>query len=282
MSAPAPLSGALRGQRIDLALDRRAEELAAALVRHGAAIHHAPAMSMIPHVDDPQLLARTRALIRRPPQVLIATTGVGVRGWFEAARAADLAAPLRRALAGTRVIARGPKARGAALQAGLSVDWVAADGTSAEVIAHLAREDLHGVRVAVQHHGSGADGLDAHLLEWGAEVLALTVYRWGPPRDPAAVRRSVLDAARGEVDAVLFTAAPGTENWLAAAEQAGALPGITEHARSGRLLFAAVGPLTAAPLRARDLPALMPARSRMGALVRAVVEHFDPARVESA
>lgn len=280
MSAPTRLSGALEGRRLVLALDRRAEELAAALARHGAEIQHAPAMSMIPHVDDPLLLARTAELIERPPQMLIATTGVGVRGWFEAADAAGLAPALRTALESTRVLARGPKARGAAQSVGLTVDWVAQEGTSAEVIAHLAGRDLHGTRAAVQHHGSGADGLDEALLGAGAEVVALTVYRWGPPRDPAAVHRSVCDAAAGSVDAVLFTAAPGTENWLRAAEQAGALPDITARTRAGELLMAAVGPLTAAPLEARGLPALLPARSRMGALLRAVVQHFDPTAQE--
>ncbi|MGO2558571.1 uroporphyrinogen-III synthase [Brachybacterium sp.] len=277
MSTPTRLSCALEGRRLVLALDRRAEELAAALTRHGAEIQHAPAMSMIPHVDDPQLLTRTAELIARPPQLLIATTGVGVRGWCEAADAAGLGPALRTALADTRVLARGPKARGAAQQVGLTVDWVAEGGTSAEVIAHLAGQDLHGFRAAVQYHGSGADGLDDALAAAGAEVVALTVYRWGPPRDPAAVHRSVLDAAAGEVDAVLFTAAPGTENWLRAAEQAGALPDIVARARSGALLMAAVGPLTAAPLQARGIPALLPARSRMGALVRCVTEHFAPA-----
>ncbi|WP_087486268.1 uroporphyrinogen-III synthase [Brachybacterium massiliense] len=288
MSAPARLSAALEGRRLVLALDRRAEELAAALTRHGAEILHAPAMSMIPHVDDPLLLARTAELIARPPQLLIATTGVGMRGWFEAADAVGSGDALRAALADTRVIARGPKARGAAQQVGLTVDWVAEEGTSAEVIAHLTHltrendrktgHDLRGVRAAVQHHGSGADGIDEALQAAGAEVTTLTVYRWGPPRDLGAVHRSVLEAAAGGVDAVLFTAAPGTENWLAAAERAGALPGIAARVREGRLLMAAVGPLTAAPLEARGLPALRPARSRMGALARAVITHFDPAQ----
>lgn len=281
MSAPARLSTALEGRRLVLALDRRAEELAAAFARHGAEIRHAPAMSMVPHVDDPLLLTRTAELIARPPQLLVATTGVGMRGWFEAADAAALAPALRAALAGTRVIARGPKARGAAQQMGLAVDWVAPEGTSAEIIDHLSGHDLHGVPAAVQHHGSGADGIDEALQRAGAAVMALTVYRWGPSRDPGAVHRSVLDAAAGEVDAVLFTAAPGTENWLVAAEHAGALPGITEQVRSGRLLMAAVGPLTAGPLRDRGLPALIPVRSRMGALARAVIAHFDPTQEDT-
>lgn len=275
-TAPAMLSTTLRGRRIVLALDRRAEDLAAALERHGAEIHHAPALSMIPHVDDPQLLATTRELLADPPSMLVVTTGVGLRGWFEAAESADVDERLREALAGASVIARGPKARGAAQQAGLAVDWVAENGTSAEIAEHLSTLDLQGVRVAVQHHGSGADGLDEHLAALGAEVVNLTVYRWGPPRDPAAVHRSVLEASRGEVDAVLFTAAPGTENWLQAAEAAGVMSGITEHAEAGDLLFAAVGPLTAGPLVDRGLPALLPERSRMGALVRAVVQHYTP------
>ncbi|HEX7351338.1 uroporphyrinogen-III synthase [Brachybacterium sp.] len=274
MSSPVAAPGALAGLRLVLALDRRAGELAAALERRGAEIQHAPAMSMIPHVDDPLLLERTVALIAAPPQLLIATTGVGMRGWFEAAEAAGLAPALRSALADTRILARGAKAQGALQQLGLAVDTVAASGTSAELITLLAGHDLCGLRVAVQHHGSGADGLDEALLGAGAEVTALTVYRWGPPRDPAAVHRSVLDAAAGTADGVLFTAAPGTENWMAAAERAGALPGITARARSGQLLLAAVGPLTAAPLAARGLPALLPARSRMGALVKAVTSHF--------
>lgn len=269
------LSGALEGRRIVLAVDRRADDLAAALERHGAEVQHAPALSMIPHVDDPQLLARTRALIARPAQMLVATTGVGMRAWFEAAAAAGLDDLLRDACAGTRVLARGPKARGAAQRVGLAVDWVAPEGTSAEIIEHLRGADLRGRRVAVQHHGSGADALDACLQDRGARVIALNVYRWGPPRDPAAVRGSVRSAADGDVDAVLFTAAPGTENWLAAAEVEGALGAIRERVRTGRLVMAAVGPLTAGPLEARGIPALMPVRSRMGALVRAVVQELS-------
>ena len=40
-------------------------------------------------------------------------------------------------LSGTRVLARGPKARGAAQHVGLRVGWVADGGTSAEIIEHL-------------------------------------------------------------------------------------------------------------------------------------------------
>ncbi|MFP3345538.1 hypothetical protein R0J87_23950, partial [Halomonas sp. SIMBA_159] len=44
-------------------------------------------------------------------------------------------------------------------------------------------------------------------------VVSITVYRWGPPPDPQVVRRSVVQAGAGEVDAVLFTSAPGAAEW---------------------------------------------------------------------
>src|SRR3546814_1828818 len=128
---------------------------------------------------------------------------------------ADLADHLTAALADAQLVARGPKARGAIQQAGLTADWVAESETSAELGAYLVAQGIEGSRIAVQHHGSGADGLDELFAEHGADVVSLTVYRWGPPPDPAVIRRSVEQTADGEVDAVLFTSAPGAAEWLA-------------------------------------------------------------------
>ncbi|HWI32269.1 MAG TPA: uroporphyrinogen-III synthase, partial [Microbacterium sp.] len=122
--------------------------------------------------------------------------------------------------------------------------------------------------------GSGSDGLDEAFEAAGADVVSLTVYRWGPPPDPAVVRRSVSAAAAGEFDAILFTSAPGAHEWLAAADILRALPQILDHAASGRLLMAAVGPITAGPLRRAGFDPLVPDRGRLGSLVRAVVTHF--------
>ena len=195
------LSDALDGRTLILAVDRKAEELAAALARHGASTVHAPAMSTLPHLDDQSLRERTRALIAQPPQILVVLTAVGLRG--------GLGEALRAALAGAEILARGPKAQGAVRQAGLEATWVAASETAAEVGEHLRGKELAGARVAVQHHGSGADGLDELLSAHGADVVSLTVYRWGPSRRPEQLRRSVELAGTGGADGVLFTSAKG-------------------------------------------------------------------------
>ncbi len=270
-----PLTQVMAGATILITADRRSGELAAALERRGANVRHAPALSIVPHVDDDALCHATRSLLEDPPDVVVATTGVGFRAWTEAADAHGLAGELSARLAGARIIARGPKARGAIQAAGLLADWVADSETSAEVAEYLLSEGVAGLHVAIQQHGAGADGLDVVLEKAGARVTNLVVYRWGPPPDPAAVSDSARAAAAGELDAVVFTSAPGAEAWLAAVEQAGLGPEVLRRMTTGQLVAAAVGPVTARPLVERGVTPLQPERGRLGALVRELVAHYE-------
>lgn len=284
MTAGPTAHDALQGCVIVVAADRRSADLATALERRGAVVHCAPALSILPAADDEQLLARTRELIADPPDVVVVTTGVGLRGWMDAVHQNDLHVELESALAAARFVARGPKAHGAIQQAGFTADWVARSESSAEVAEHLVADATAGRRIAVQHHGAGADELDERLTGHGAQVVPLTVYRWGPPIDPQLVQRSVQQAAAGAVDAVLFTSAPGAREWVRLAEARGALEQIRERAHGGRLLLAAVGPVTAAPLESAGLQTTIAVRGRLGSLVRCVVDHFicDAPRVRTA
>jgi uroporphyrinogen-III synthase len=268
------ISAALAGCTILLPVDRRSGELTAALQRHGAEVRLAPALTIVPHIDDEELIARSRMLIAEPPDVVVVTTGVGFRGWIEAVDEAGLLEEFLAAIRPAQIVARGPKARGAIQQAGLSADWVAESETAAELEAFLLAEGVRDRRIAVQHHGSGADGLDEAFEAAGADVVSLTIYRWGPPPDIAVVRRSVIAASAGEYDAILFTSAPGAQEWLGSAEILQVLPAMRAHAAAGRLLMAAVGPITAGPLRAAGFEPLIPDRGRLGSLVRAVVTYF--------
>ncbi|MHA3947660.1 uroporphyrinogen-III synthase [Cellulomonas bogoriensis] len=254
--------------------ERRAAELGAALARRGATIRHAPSLSMIPNEDDARLMAGTRELIADPPDVVVVTTGIGFRGWVDAADAAGLAPPLLAVLGRARLVARGPKARGAIQAAGLQADWVAESETSAEIAEVLLDEGVAGLRIAVQHHGAGADGLDEAFAAAGADVASLVVYRWGPPPDFEALRASVRAVAEGEIDVVTFTSAPGAAAWLDAADDSGVSPQVLDRLREECTVAAAVGPTTAQPLVDRGIEPLVPDRSRLGSLVRAVVSHF--------
>ena len=265
----------LAGCVVLITADRRATDLAFALQRRGALIRHAPALTIVAHQHDEMLIASTKALLRDPPDVVVLTTGIGLRGWMEAADAAGLASDLAELLRSVRVVARGPKANGALQAAGVIPDWVAESETAQEIAEVMLGEGVAGLHIAVQYHGAGADGLDERFVAAGARVTSLIVYRWGPPPDPSVLVDSVHECANRHIDAVTFTSAPGAHAWLAAARREGALDRIVERTLGGGLVAAAVGPVTAGPLRDVGIDPLVPERGRLGALVRALVSHYE-------
>lgn len=268
MSELAPV---LAGTRVLVTAQRRSDELADALRRRGAGVVVAPTLGVVSDVDEPGLLAMTKTILADPVDVLVVTTGVGLRSWFDTAAAAGLRDELVDALQSVQVVARGQKARGALHANGVEPAWVAASETSAEIVRHLLTEGVAGKRVAVQHHAAGDPTLERHLTDAGATVLPLEVYRWGPPEDPRLVTDAVLGVAAGEFDAVLFTSAPGAIAFLGELERQGVGDLVRDLAATGRLVLAAVGPVTADPLVNAGMTTLCPDRSRMGALVRLVI-----------
>src|SRR4051794_28537635 len=265
------LTPVLAGTRILVTAQRRSDELAGALIRRGADVVVAPTLGVVPHIDEETLLRRTTEVLDTGVDTVVVTTGIGFRGWMDTAEAAGLGDELVRALGDVRLVARGPKARGALQAVGLRADWVAESETSAEIVDFLRAEGVAGTRIAVQHHGAGDPHLEARLVEWGATVVPLEVYRWGPPTDPVAVSQTALQVAAGSFDAVMFTSAPAATAWLAELERQGLTEIVRDLVSSGRLLVAAVGPVTADPLVNAGLRPVHPDRSRMGALVRLVI-----------
>src|SRR5262245_41362925 len=75
----------LTGFRVAVTSARRADELTALLERRGATVTSAAAIAMVPLPDDDELREPTQALIDVPPDIVIATTGIGFRGWIAAA-----------------------------------------------------------------------------------------------------------------------------------------------------------------------------------------------------
>jgi uroporphyrinogen-III synthase len=261
----------LAGYTVAVTAARRKEELGALLDRRGARVIYAPAIRIVPLADDADLVAATREVLDRPIDLVVATTGVGFRGWLEAADAWDL--PLVEHLRSARVLARGPKARGAIRGGGLVDAWSPESESSAEVLSHLmsgAEGPLEGRRIAVQLHGDPLPDLVAGLRAAGAEVLTVPVYRWVLPEDVGPVRRLVSTVVAGGVDAVTFTSAPAAASLLTVADELGLRDDLVT-ALAGRVLTVAVGPVTAGPLDAAGIQSVQPVRARLGALAREVV-----------
>jgi uroporphyrinogen-III synthase len=266
-AGPLPLAG----YTVAVTAQRRKEELAALLERRGARVVHAPAIRIVPLADDSELRAATGAVLAAPVDLVVATTGAGFRGWLDAAQAWDL--PLVEHLRGARVLARGPKARGAIRTGGLVDAWSPGSESSAEVLEHLlsgAEGPLAGRRIAVQLHGDPLRGVVDGLRAAGAEVLTVPVYRWELPEDLGPVQRLVSSVIAGTVDAVTVTSAPAAAGLLQVAGNLGRREEFVAALR-GRTRTVAVGSVTAGPLEAAGIPTWQPERARLGDLAREVV-----------
>ena len=280
MTAPIPTTPSemlpLSGFTVGVTAARRAEELIALLERRGAKCVHAPSIRLVPLADDTELLAATRSCLQAPPDFVVATTGVGFRGWLEASDGWGLAEPLLEVLGRARLLARGPKARGAIRAAGLREEWSPQSESSSEVLEYLLDAGVEGKLVVVQLHGEPLpDVIDALRLS-GAEVVQVPVYRWLLPKDTAPMRRMVAAVVSGELDAVTFTSAPAASALLRVAAEEG-LEAELIAAFKGPVMAVAVGPVTAEPLQRRGVKPRVASRSRLGGLVREVVDALPAA-----
>src|SRR5215211_3513261 len=115
----------LAGRRVGITADRRWEAQADLLEKLGAEIIHGPTLRTVDLSHDEALRQVSLDLIAMPPDWLVASTGMGMTMWLEAADAWELGEPLRAALRASRVVARGAKASSALRRQGIEVAWKA-------------------------------------------------------------------------------------------------------------------------------------------------------------
>ncbi|KAA6217920.1 uroporphyrinogen-III synthase [Streptomyces filamentosus] len=268
--------GPLAGFTVGVTAARRADELIALLRRRGAAVVHGPALRIVPLADDTELLAATKEIIEDTPDVVVATTAIGFRGWVEAAEGWGYGSGLLDALRKVELLARGPKVKGAVRAAGLTETWSPGSESMAEVLDRLLAEGVDGRRVALQLHGEPLPGFVEALTAAGAAVVPVPVYRWMPPEDLGPLDRLLDAVLSGAVDAVAFTSAPAAASLLARAAERGVRDRAVEALRH-EVLAVCVGPVTALPLQAENVPTHQPERFRLGPLVQLLCTEL-PAR----
>ncbi|WP_338933041.1 uroporphyrinogen-III synthase [Streptomyces netropsis] len=263
--------GQLTGFTVGVTAARRREELVALLRRRGARVVEAPALSIVPLEDDTALRRATERCLAGPLDYVVATTGLGWRGWMSTADGWGIGADLTRLCRGATVISRGPKATGAVRASGVDEAYSPDSEANHELLTWLLARDLRGRRVAIQEHGAPLDGFASALRERGAEVIEVPVYRWGPPQDPEALRRLVEATVRGEVHALTFTSAPAVVALLETAAALGRHGALVAALRED-VLGVCVGTVCARPLLELGLRPHCPERGRLGSLVRTLGE----------
>lgn len=165
----------MTGLTVAVTADRRREEQVELLHRRGATVLEAPTLRTVPLVDDDALHHAIQSLVDHPPHVTVLSTGVGTRGMIVVAEGLALGDDLVAALRGSMVVARGPKAAGAGVAAGLEPSWHAPGERSSEVVQRLAGMAARGVRIAVQRDGDDVPFLGRRLAELGGDVVDVPV-----------------------------------------------------------------------------------------------------------
>jgi uroporphyrinogen-III synthase len=198
---------------------------------------------------------------------VIVLTGVALR------TLAERCPPERQtpALAGTTVVARGPKPNAELRKLDLRPDvTVPEPNTWREILATLdSQSPVGGLRVAILEYGITNEDLITELESRGAEVLPVALYRWALPDDPRPLQEAVSRLATGGVDCVLFTSRRQVEHVITTARELGLARELGDRARL--MLVASIGPVCSEALRGHGLPVdLEPEHPKLGHLVVAV------------
>jgi uroporphyrinogen-III synthase len=262
--------GELSGFTVGVTADRRGDDQAVLFSRLGAEVVIGPTIETISVPDPAALRAGTEAIIAEPPDYLIANTGIGIRTWFGRAVDWDLADALKDALSHTRVAVRGPKAAGALTSAGVDIWWRSPIEQLGDTVERVIAEGVDGRRVALQLHGDDGAEFIARLERAGADVTAIPVYLWVPPRQPDAALALIDLCCRGEVDAITFTAGPQVRSMFELAP-----PDRRHDLREAlnTMVVGCIGPVCAATATEYGIAApVVPDNWRLGSLVKAVSE----------
>ena len=270
----------LLGFTVGITADRRWEEQAELLKRRGATIIHGPSIRTLPLGSTDILRAVTEQLIARPPSLIVANTGIGMRTWFSASESWGLGDDLLTAISAAKVFARGPKASSAMHQAGLEIAGLSPSEQMAELLDLLLARNLAGERIAFQCHGDESPDVVARLRSAGAEVVEVPVYRWILPDETTAAENLIRATIDRSVHALTFTSAPAVRNIMTIAEDIDASEQFLDAINSD-VLTVMVGPVCAEAARILGFNTpITPAKWRLGPMIRTLSDSLLATRLQ--
>jgi uroporphyrinogen-III synthase len=255
---------------------RMADEMRRLIERYGGQPLVAPSMQEVPLHNNSEVLQLGETLITGHLDMLILLTGVGTRVMLDVLLTRHDLEQIKRALARTTLLVRGPKPKSVLREFGLtSAIEIPEPNTWRDILDTLDREKpVDGLRIAVQEYGVTNAELIEGLQRRGAQVTRVPVYRWTLPDDPAPLQR-VLDAILiGQVDVLLVTNAVQIDHAL----QVLAQPSRQDRFRASlsKLMVASIGPTATERLRSYGLPVdFEPSHPKMGILVKESAERAN-------
>jgi uroporphyrinogen-III synthase len=257
-------------------LEARMGEEAAALVRKfGGTPYRVPAVREVESSDEAGPFIE--ALLCSSLSIVVFLTGVGVSALLrEAARRGCLEATLA-ALRLTTIVCRGPKPVAVLGQHQVPAHITAAEPwTTTALLEALTTVDLEGKTVALVHYGEPNAVFAAALSARGALLEELSLYEWKLPDDVEPLQLLVKELVEGRMDAIAFTTQIQCRHLFRVAADLGLCQRLAK-ALNDNAVVAAVGPVCADALRVFGVtPNVVPVRPKMGPMIAALADYFDP------
>lgn len=254
---------------------RRAMETAKLIRTYGGEPLVAPAMREVSLASQKPVLEFAEALVKGAFDLVIFTTGVGVKALVKTVSEHMKREDFLEALRKVKIAARGPKSSSALRELQIPISVVAPEPfTWRALMAALEVKygtGLSGMNIAVQEYGTSNPELLTALAENSISITRLPVYQWALPEDTQPLREAVIALAHGHVDVVLFMNAGQVMHLFLMAERMGYVESLHEGFRS--TVVGSIGPSTTEGLSAYGVaPDYEPTQSKMGFLVKELAE----------
>jgi uroporphyrinogen-III synthase len=214
-------------------------------------------------------------LLRGAFDLVIFTTGVGVKALVKTVSEHMDRETFLNALRSVKIAARGPKSSSALRELSVPISVVAPDPfTWRSLMASLESkygQSLSGMNIVVQEYGTSNPELLTALAEQSISITRLPVYQWALPEDIQLLREAVIALAHGHVDIVIFMNAAQVAHLFLIAEHMGYSDALYEGFRT--TVIGSIGPSTTEGLNAYGIaPDYEPTQSKMGFLIKELAE----------
>ena len=260
-----------------LALEsRRAREIGKLIANLGGVPIVAPSVREVSLESNQEALEFARRLSAHEVDIVIFTTGVGVKALASAVEKVCPRDELAGYLNELVVVARGPKPTAALRDLGVRVSLTVPEPNTWRDLLTLLDESKNtvpvaGRRIAVQEYGVANADLSAGLEERGAIVFPVKVYQWALPEDIGPLQRAVESVIEGEIHVLLVASSIQIRHLFDVAEKMGKSDAL--HEALSRVVITSIGPLTSEELRSRGLNVdIECTHPKMGFLVQEAAE----------
>ncbi|MDE0144808.1 MAG: uroporphyrinogen-III synthase [Nitrospira sp.] len=276
MNTESDATSGFAGMTVAAFESRMADQMAKLIARHGGKSLVAPSLQEVPLENNAEALDFAANLMAGDVDLLILLTGVGTRTLVDVWKTRFPLDAIQQALTKTTLVCRGPKPVAALKELGLKPHiTVPEPNTWRDILSTLDAwkpDGLTGLRIAIQEYGTANTDLAQGLIERGARVTSVAVYRWALPDDVEPLKQTLRSIVDGNVSVLLFTSAVQVDHIVKLLDATDELA--TFRDALAKTMVASIGQVTSQRLRHHHFPVdFEPSHARMGTLVKEASEH---------